>query len=77
MDGLLIPGYGVSRLSVSRMANALVRVFPRRTSHTPTDSMAFVGDPPLMRPLANEVHVSCTFSWDVQRAKELQQAWAQ
>lgn len=41
----------------------LIRVFPRRTKWTPTDSYAFVGDPPMMRPEADEVHVSCVFTW--------------
>jgi len=44
----------------------IVRVFPRRTTATPTDEMAFVGDPPppAFRPEADEVHISCTFTWD-------------
>jgi hypothetical protein len=39
--------------------------------------MAFIGDPPMDRPEADEVHVSVTFTWDIQKAKRLQQAWAQ
>jgi len=54
-----------------------IRVFPRKTSMTPNDAYAFVGDPPLWRPEANEVHVSCTFTWDIEEAKRLQEAWAQ
>jgi hypothetical protein len=42
----------------------VIRVFPRRTSLTPTDEYAFVGEPPMLRPEADEVHVSCTFTWD-------------
>ena len=30
----------------------LIRVFPRRNKATPDDELAFVGDPPLFRPLA-------------------------
>ena len=43
-----------------------IRVFPRQTAMTPTDELAFVGDPPLSlwRPSADEVHVSVTFTWD-------------
>jgi hypothetical protein len=39
--------------------------------------MAFIGDPPLMRPEADEVHVSCTFTWDKERATRLWRAWGQ
>jgi len=55
----------------------ILRVFPRRTNATPTDDMAFIGDPPLpaFRPEADEVHVSCTFTWDKQEAARLVQAW--
>ena len=55
----------------------ILRVFPRRTSHTPTDDLAFVGDPPLFRPEADRVDVSCVFSWDVAEARRLAETWAQ
>ena len=55
----------------------IIRVFPRRTSYTPEDDMVFVGDPQLERPDANEVHVSCTFTWDKQGAERLKLAWEQ
>lgn len=54
----------------------IVRVFPRRTSMTPTDPYAFVGDPPLWRPEADEVHVSVAFTWDIQEGYRLRDAWA-
>jgi hypothetical protein len=54
-----------------------IRVFPRRTSYTPDDDMAFVGDPPLWRPEADEVAVSVTFTWDIAEGQRLQEAWAQ
>lgn len=54
-----------------------IRVFPRRTNMTPTDDYAFVGEPPLIRPLASEAHISCAFSWDMAKAKHLADAWAQ
>lgn len=44
---------------------------------TPTDSLAFVGDPPLIRPEADEVHVSCVFTWDMPLAQRLVRAWGQ
>jgi hypothetical protein len=44
---------------------------------TPDDPLAIVGDPPLglWRPAADEVHVSCTFTWDIPEAKRLAAAW--
>ena len=55
----------------------ILRVFPRRTSATPTDHLAFVGDPPLSIPDgATEVHVSCAFTWDMPRAEELALSWS-
>lgn len=56
-------------------------MFPHRTSLTPTDEMAFVGDPqmgdPLMRPEADEIHVSVTFTWDMDEGERLAEAWGQ
>lgn len=55
----------------------IIRVFPRRTSLTPKDAYAFVGDPPLWRPEAGQVHVSVTFTWDIEEGYRLRDAWAQ
>src|SRR3990170_642278 len=55
----------------------ILRVFPRRTSLTPRDPLAFVGDPPLIRPQADEVHISVAFTWDVEEGKRLAQSWGQ
>ena len=44
---------------------------------TPTDAYSFVGDPPLWRPPADEVHVSVTFTWDVEEGYRLRDAWAE
>lgn len=55
----------------------IIRVFPRKTSLTPDDPMAFVGDPSMFLPEADEVHVDCTFTWDIEKAKRLQKAWSQ
>ena len=54
----------------------IARVFPRRTSATPDDPLAFVGEPPLFLPEVDEVHVSCTFTWDRPEAEHLAKAWA-
>ena len=56
---------------------SIIRVFPQRTSYTPTDDYAFVGDPPMLRPASSKVHVSVTFTWDIDRGKRLAAAWAQ
>ena len=57
----------------------MIRVFPRRTKWTPTDDMAFVGDPPLGIDLDNPpetpVKVSVTFSWDREEGERLQRSW--
>lgn len=59
---------------------------------TPKDEMTFIGyrktrrqgkvvwvaNPlPLVRPQADEVHVSCTFTWDRERAEHLASAWGE
>lgn len=53
----------------------IARVFPRRTSATPIDDLAVVGMPGLFRPEADEVHISCTFTWDKPEAERLRAAW--
>ena len=55
----------------------VIRVFPRRTLLTPDDPYSFIGDPPMWRPEAEEVHVSCTFTWDIKEVKRLREAWNQ
>jgi len=53
----------------------ILRVFPRKTAMTPDDPLAFVGDPPLWRPAADEVHVSVVFTWDQAEGQRLAEAW--
>lgn len=55
----------------------VIRVFPRRTAMTPVDELAFVGEPPMIRPAADEIHISCTFTWDLAYAQHLRDAWTQ
>lgn len=55
----------------------MIRVFPRRTKWTPTDDLAFVGDPPLFRPPEQPVFISVAFTWDIPEAQRLQLAWKQ
>jgi hypothetical protein len=52
----------------------IVRVFPRRTNATPTDTMAFTGLPHFYIE-ADEVHISATFSWDLPEAERLEKEW--
>lgn len=55
----------------------IIRVFPERTSYTPDDAYAFVGMPPLpcFIPEHDEIHISCTFTWDRPKAEELAYQW--
>ncbi len=54
----------------------IIRVFPRKTKATPTDSLSFVGDPPLLfPPEAEKVHISVSFEWDLREAERLQKQW--
>lgn len=56
----------------------MIRVFPRRTSWTPRDALAFIGDPPLFRPQDRSipVHISVTFTWDIMEAERLYRSWS-
>ena len=55
----------------------IIRVFPRRTSYTPEDAYVFIGQPPFraLIPKHDEVHVSCTFTWDKRYCEELAFQW--
>lgn len=55
----------------------IIRVFPRKNSHTPNDDLSFIGYPPLNRPPADQVHISCVFTWDKAIAEDLKLAWSQ
>ena len=54
----------------------IIRVFPRRTSMTPDDADVRINTTPDLFDEADEVHISCLFSWDKQRAEQLADAWA-
>ena len=56
----------------------MIRVFPRKTTWTPTDELSFVGDPPLsfLRPPPQPVHISVTFTWDIPEGERLLKAWS-
>ena len=55
----------------------IIRVFTRQTSYSPIDEYVFYGDPifPEMLPPHDEVHISCSFTWDKPRARELKYQW--
>lgn len=53
----------------------IIRVFPKRTSYTPIDELVFIGVPPLIIPEHDEIHVSCTFTWDRALCEELAFQW--
>jgi hypothetical protein len=56
----------------------MIRVFPHRTKWTPTDELAFFGDPPLFRPgdRSTPVRVSVTFTWHRAEAERIAAAWS-
>lgn len=53
----------------------IARVFPRRTTATPDDELAFTTPPPKILPDIDEVHISVTFSYDMEKAEQLAEAW--
>ena len=57
------------------MSKNILRVFPRRTSYTPDDAMVWVGMPGLVIPDHDEIHISCTFTWDKKYCNELAYQW--
>lgn len=54
----------------------IIRVFPRRTSMTPSDADVRINTAPDLFDEADEVHISCLFSYDKERAEQLADAWA-
>jgi hypothetical protein len=54
----------------------LARVFPRRTAATPTDALAFTGEPGLFPPDVDAVHISVAWTWDLPEAERLAREWA-
>lgn len=53
----------------------IARVFPRRTVATPNDDLSFTSPPPKNLTDIDEVHVSVTFTYDLQKAEQLAKAW--
>ena len=59
----------------SGILRKILRVFPNKNSYTPDDSLAFIGMPPLVIPEHDEIHISCTFTWDKKYCEELKYQW--
>lgn len=55
----------------------IARVFPRKTKATPTDDLVFFDYPSLLTPEVDEVHVSVTFTYDIEKAEDLYYQWEQ
>jgi hypothetical protein len=55
----------------------VARVFPRRTEATPTDVLAFVGEPKdnLIPTGIKEIHISVAFTYDIPKAMALKPMW--
>ncbi|MBR3622025.1 MAG: hypothetical protein IKN43_01580 [Selenomonadaceae bacterium] len=55
------------------MKKKIIRVFPRKTSFSPTDEYAFFGEPPfeIFIPAHDEVHIVVIFTWDIERGRQL------
>ncbi len=55
----------------------MIRIFPRRTKWTPTDELAFIGDPPMFRPSQRDipVKISVAFTWDIVEGQRLKRSW--
>lgn len=57
----------------------MIRVFPRKTKATPDDGEVYINKPPQVPSLwvrwKDEVHISCTFTWDKAKAETLAKKW--
>lgn len=54
----------------------IARVFPIKTSMSPVDLDAYFGNPPNLFPLIyDEIHISVSFTWDIQQAYWLKRQW--
>lgn len=49
----------------------IARVFPRKTKATPDDSFVFTTPSPKTLPDIDEVHISVTFTYDLEKPEKL------
>ena len=76
MQNKALPWLSTEAARTIRGVKEMIRVFPRKTKWTPTDELAFVGDPPIWRPdYDHKVMVSCAFTWDIPEAERLKRSW--
>ena len=54
----------------------IARVFPTKTKLCPKDIDAYFGFPGEKTPLYDEIHISVTFTWDLQKIESLRKAWS-
>ena len=53
----------------------IARVFPTKTKMSPIDTDAYFSSPNLTTPFYDEVYISVTFTWDINKAKDLAIQW--
>jgi len=53
----------------------IAKVFPRKTNASPDDKLSFFSPPPKILPEIDEVHVSVTFTYDIEKAEKLAKSW--
>ena len=59
----------------------IARVFPRKPNAPPTDALAFFSEPTIenisdcIKAGVTSVHISVTFTWDLEKAEDLYYAW--
>lgn len=54
----------------------IIRVFPRKTNASPDDADVRFDVPGMIGDECDRVHVSVTWTWDLQRAEMLAKAWS-
>jgi len=53
----------------------IIRVFPTKTNASPDDELVYFGDPTLFAE-ADEIHISVSFTWDIDKAQKLAERWS-
>jgi hypothetical protein len=53
----------------------IARVFTTQTSYSPDDENAYFDAPDMLTPKYDEAHISITFTWDIERGKQLAKEW--
>jgi len=55
--------------------NKILKIFPRRTNATPIDENVIINRYPGLFDVADEIHISVTFTWDLPLAEKLYKNW--